>query len=344
MKNFTGYTKGINLGGWLSQCIHTKEHYNSFILENDIKIIKSWGADHIRLPMDYELFETEDGHYREEGFSYVNKAIKWCDEYGLNLILDLHKTAGYDFSDQINSSAFFENEPLQERFTALWIELSKRYGKFHERVAFELLNEVVPHNVSDKWNQIAKSTIAAIRSVAPETFILIGGVCYNSISSVKYLEMPYDNKIVYNFHFYGPMVFTHQAAHWMSDKIPSDFHISYPYDLKAYKSATAAFLPEETDLKLFDDKRLTELNTLYFELMFEEAVSIAETRGVPLYCGEYGVIKNADVTSTLNWYRDIHKVFEKYGIGRAIWTYKRKDFGITDKHYSPIFDELIKLL
>ena len=30
-----------------------------------------------------------------------------------------------------------------------------------------------------------------------------------------------------------------------------------------------------------------------------------------LYCGEYGVINQAPVDSTLNWYQDIHAVFEK---------------------------------
>ena len=46
MKQFKGYMHGVNLGGWLSQCVHTKEHYDSFINEMDIRKIKSWGMDH----------------------------------------------------------------------------------------------------------------------------------------------------------------------------------------------------------------------------------------------------------------------------------------------------------
>ena len=37
MKDFKGYKKGVNLGGWLSQCKHTYEHYDSFISESDIE-------------------------------------------------------------------------------------------------------------------------------------------------------------------------------------------------------------------------------------------------------------------------------------------------------------------
>ena len=69
MKEFAGYRKGINLGGWLSQCIHSREHHESFITENYINRRSHWGLDHIRLSFDYELSATENGSFIEEGFS-----------------------------------------------------------------------------------------------------------------------------------------------------------------------------------------------------------------------------------------------------------------------------------
>ena len=66
MKKLLGFTHGVNLGGWLSQCDHTKERYDTFIVEDDIKEIKSWGLDHIRVPVDYNLVEDEEGNYLEE--------------------------------------------------------------------------------------------------------------------------------------------------------------------------------------------------------------------------------------------------------------------------------------
>ena len=61
MKKLEGFQHGINLGGWLSQCVHTPEHYDSFIGEEDIRRIASWGLDHVRVPVDYELIETQEG-------------------------------------------------------------------------------------------------------------------------------------------------------------------------------------------------------------------------------------------------------------------------------------------
>ena len=52
MKVFEGYTRGINLGGWLSQCDNTVETYENFIREEDIRRISEWGLDHIRIPVD----------------------------------------------------------------------------------------------------------------------------------------------------------------------------------------------------------------------------------------------------------------------------------------------------
>ena len=49
--------KGINLGGWLSQCEPSIDHYESFIKEEDFKIISNLGFDHVRVPVDYNLVE-----------------------------------------------------------------------------------------------------------------------------------------------------------------------------------------------------------------------------------------------------------------------------------------------
>ena len=40
MRAFEGYQKGVNLGGWLSQCVSTEQvHFDTFIQETDIEKI-----------------------------------------------------------------------------------------------------------------------------------------------------------------------------------------------------------------------------------------------------------------------------------------------------------------
>ena len=75
-----------------------------------------------------------------------------------------------------------------------------------------------------------------------------------------------------------------------------------------------------------------------------DGIKAVEERDGFMYCGEYGVIDQAPLDGTLNWYKDIHSVFEKYGIGRAAWNYKEKDYGLEGEHYAPIIDELVKYM
>ena len=60
---FEGFQNGINLGGWISQFDkYDKAHFDSFITEKDIAYIASLGYDHVRVPVDYNVLEDEDGN------------------------------------------------------------------------------------------------------------------------------------------------------------------------------------------------------------------------------------------------------------------------------------------
>ena len=54
MREFSGFQKGVNLGGWISQFAkYDDEHFKTFITEKDIAFISSLGFDHVRVPVDY---------------------------------------------------------------------------------------------------------------------------------------------------------------------------------------------------------------------------------------------------------------------------------------------------
>lgn len=341
MKKFIGFEKGVNFGGWFSQCDYSKERFDNFITEKDFKKVSEWGADHVRIPIDYNLVEDENGNYLESGIAYIQNAINLCEKYKLNMVLDVHKTAGFSFDEGENETGFFDNIEYQERFYRLWEMLSKNFGKYSKNVAFEILNEVTDKKFSDKWNEISTECIRRIRAIAPDTYILLGGYWNNSIESLKDLNMPYDDKVVYNFHCYEPLIFTHQGAYWIKD-MPSDLRLSYPNTIDNYKKAHLLIAKNSLSIYDFIDSKIADIGM--FEELFSEAVKLAEERNVALYCGEYGVINLADTDSTLKWYKDINSVFRKYDIGRCAWSFKEMDFGLDDEHMKPIIDEVVKYL
>lgn len=330
MRTFDGFMHGVNLGGWLSQADDTfVNHYRNFITESDIEYISSLGLDHVRVPVDYMVIEEENGKIKEDGYGYIDNCLEWCRKYGINMIIDLHKAFGYSFDplDKDDKTIFFHDEKIQERFYSLWNTIASRYGKYHDTVAFELLNEIVEPSVAEEWNNIALETISRIRTVAPDSWVIFGGTMYNSVLSVPKLAETNDNKVVYTFHSYEPMIFTHQGAYWV-DNMPKDFRISYPENIEEYRHHSRQLSPNLASA-IFSDN-LTEISSDFFEKLFLPALETAENRNIPLYCGEYGVIDLADDVSKINWTADISSVFDKYSIGRAYWNYKEKDFGITD--------------
>ncbi|MDD7428353.1 MAG: cellulase family glycosylhydrolase [Oscillospiraceae bacterium] len=318
MNNFSGYKKGVNLGGWLSQCDHTYEHYDSFITEEDITTISSWKVDHVRLPIDYELLEDDNGNYIEKGFSYIDNAVKWCRNAGLNIIIDLHKTAGYSFDKGENENGFFESPLLWERFYRLWEKLAERYAVSDGTIAFELLNEVTEQSYGPIWNGIVRNCIGRIRKYAPDTVILVGGYWQNSPDAVPDLDAPYDDKIVYNFHCYDPMNFTHQGAYW-------------------YEGMDTAF-------RMSFDECEPPVTPEFFIERFSRAYDAAEKNGTVLYCGEYGVIENAKPEDAVKWFRAINAAFDRLDISRAVWSYKEMNFGISDDRMNSVRSELIRYL
>ena len=223
MKKINGFNKGVNLGGWLSQCSYEKEHLDTFVCEKDFEIIASWGADHVRVPFDYNIIENSDGTFSNEGFAYLDKAVACAKKNGLNIILDLHKTAGFSFDYYGESeSGFFDSAEYQERFYRLWEEVARRYGSLAPNAAFELLNEVTDAEFIDKWNMIAKECIKRIRKIAPDILILVGSYHNNSADTVQFLDEPFDSNVIYNMHCYEPLKFTHQGAYWTTAIDPKE--------------------------------------------------------------------------------------------------------------------------
>ena len=326
---FKGFKKGINLGGWISQFDkYDEEHFKSFIKESDIENIRSLGFDHVRVPVDYNVLEDEDGNVRPEGFGYLRICRQWCEKYRLNMIIDLHECYGYSFDPlkkDMDRKKFFYDKALQERFLELWKRIASYFAEYPDTVAFEPLNEVVLKEVADAWNDLLGRYIEVIRSISPKSYIVAGGVCYNNVLSVPLLDIPYDDRTVYNFHCYEPMIFTHQGAYWM-EGMPADFRIGYPKTLEEYRKAVLE-LPVDLGGAIFIDG-IREIGEDFFEDIFTPALEKSEKDNVPLYCGEFGVIDLADREDCRRWLADIERAFDKHKIGHAQWNYKEKDFGI----------------
>lgn len=332
MKIWNGYIRGINLGGWLSDCPYKEEHFKTFITEEDIKMIATWGLDHVRLPIDYELIHDNNSF---NGMHYVDDCINWCTKYGLNIIIVLHKGPGYSSATPESNNLLFDLD-LQSQFINVWKVFASFYGD-KSNVAFELLNEVISDNCL--WNILVQKTVKKIREITTETKIVIGGTNKNSIDSLNLLNKPMDENIVYTFHFYEPFLFTHQKADWIQE-MPNS-HMEYPGDIEKYRKVSQKLKTWDVGI---NNPGINNLGVAYISNLIMSAVNVAHDHNAYLYCGEYGVISLASSQSILNWYHDVNFIFDAFHIGRAAWTYKSMSFGISDNYDLRILNRIISYL
>ena len=334
---------GVNLGGWISQFGQKGfAHFETFITRADIRQIRDWGFDHVRLPVDYMVLEEEahPGKYLQSGFDTINRCLDWCREAELRVILDLHKAPGYAFDAQEQND--FETNPRQQaRFIALWAEIARRYsGTDSDFLAFELLNEVVFEDFQ-KWNDILRRAVVQIRALDPARLILFGGNAYSSVDTLEELPNLADENILPKFHFYLPMAVTHQKAYWVPALLEFDREVDYPGavdGLAEFLRANPGYawrLRDEVGARFDQD---------YLRRRLAPALTFMRERRTSLHCGEFGVIERAPLAARLNWTRDMVSLLRECGIGYAYWTYKAMDFGLVDAAGKVVSQEMIDIL
>lgn len=362
MGQFKGFMRGIGLGGWLTNFKRLKfiptewhaeitkgdvKHFDSFITENDIRQISSWGLDHVRLPFNYNVIEDESRPfaYKENGFKYLDRGIEWCEKHGLNVLLDLHMAAGAS-CDYASEKHLTSDDMLQARFVSLWKCVAERYKDKGESLAFELLNEISTENY-DKWNELAARSVDAIRAVSPDRVVVVGCANGNSPPGLKYLKVINAPNIVYNFHFYDPFIFTHQKAVQIPRLAAFNQYITWPSGMEPYDDWAAY---QGAPGGRFNPK----FDRIDKEYMREELQPVCEFMsrhpGETLYCGEFGVIRHCDINSRENYYRDLISLLGESGIAYAAWNYLSAPYDsnrfsvVDDWDRRPLSQELIKII
>lgn len=357
---FDGFTHGIGIGGWLTNykrlafipeewqgvvTVGDREHFESYITENDIRQIASWGVDHIRLAFNYEVIEEDRNPfvYKEEGAQYLDRAIRWCQKYHLNILLDLHMAAGS--SCDCNYKRHLVQDPLlRKRFIGLWRFLSMRYRSEGQDVAFELLNEIhVPGQ--ELWNTLVAEAVREIRQISADRRIVAGCNDYGDPAMLPHLALLEDPGVIYTFHFYKPFEFTHQRRITNARLAVYNRNLSYPSDIAPYNEYWQLF-GEESPYK-----GLTRMDRHFMENELAPAFEFQEKHPDKiLYCGEFGVIRHCDMKSRENFFRDLISLLEGHHIAHCAWNYlsmpqDENRFSIVDDwNRKPLSDELIRII
>lgn len=314
--------RGTNISHWLSQSDKRGAERRAWFTRDDVRRLADWGFDHIRLPIDEEQMWAVDGRQEAEAFDLLDQGLDWAMAAGLNVVVDLHILRNHSFG-QADEPALFSDPHEAERFAGLWRQLSARMrGRDVGRVAYELLNEAVAGDPAD-WNRVALGAHAAVRALEAKRPLVLGSNQWNSVFTYDQLAVPDDQDTILTFHYYHPMLLTHHRASWSPEGRMYDGPVRYPGRPIADEHLHLARKPEAHRLL---DLSLDRVNAPYDRdrILADLAQPLAAARrsGLPLYCGEFGVIKLAPSQPRLAWYHDIVALFTEHGIGWANWDYK----------------------
>ena len=314
---------GINISHWLSQSGNRQpiEVTKAFFTRADVEYIASLGFDHIRIPIDQARMFDDNDEKIPEAFALLHDALRWCDEFNLRAIVDVHVLRSHSFTGSGNQPLYTDPK-AQEQFYEFWRKISGELKNYSvDKVAYECLNEAVADD-PEILNVILNRCIEVIRELEPKRTILMGSNENNNYGTVKYLRPPAnDPNIMISFHYYVPMLITHYQASWTREAGDVVAPVHYPGQL-----ITNADLENEQAKYQVDGRMVYNIDVIEQNLL--EAIEFGKKHNLVMHCGEWGTYYKSPEEDALRWITDVANLFRKHGIAQTFWDYKSSDFGM----------------
>jgi endoglucanase len=268
------------------------------IAEDDFRILRAAGFTTVRIPVAFSAHAAETPPYAIDPvfLARVRHVVDLASASGLQVMLDLHN---YD-------ALMRDPEGQSTRYTALWRQVAVSFAQAPPSVWFELLNE--PHDKLDNDNlgRLYRPALAAIRATNPRRTVIVGPQ-WNNLDKMLAFTMPDDPYVTPSFHYYDPVLFTHQGAPWADPTPP----IGRPF----------GSAQDKAELDGAVDK---------------VRAYIARTGRVPIV-GEYGVQDDPRVplAQRIRYYGAVSAAFASVGVDSCAWGY-RTGFRLRDgDHWLP---------
>lgn len=191
--------------------------------EEDFARVAELGFNTVRFAFDGDWYAEDPDVFWE----WLDRNVGWAREHGIYLVLDLHTPIGGFWLDPTSDQVSFDiwtDEELQQQNLDMWREIATRYANDPTIAAYDLLNEPVTVDADgQQWKDLAADLVATVREVDANHLLVVGGLYgvdgkYGTAGIDPHFLVDDDN-VVYDFHFYEPIKYTHQYASWVEGPI-----------------------------------------------------------------------------------------------------------------------------
>lgn len=202
--------RGVNIHTYYYQYQWDKTAALKNANEADIKYLKSLGVNSIRLGLHWQYFQSN------LGYQLIDNYVKWCEDAGIYLILDMHVVPP---DTDFGQGKIWNNQAAQQKFIKLWKTIAKRYANQAVIAGYDLFNEPAPTDPQHWWD-LAAATINAIRSVDSKHILFLEP----ALSGDESFHLVNDKNVVYSFHDYQPFIISHAGYDWAGDsRVPTTY-------------------------------------------------------------------------------------------------------------------------
>jgi endoglucanase len=301
------------------------------------------GMSHVRLPVLCEALvpRLSNAEQTKAALADIDRALDLLLDCDFAVSVDMHPGSVFGRLHRTDPEAAFA--ALEEAWRALATRIAHRPTS---RVFAELLNE--PNTTDEVWRDQAERLAARLRMALPETTFIVGPAPYQRVEALAAWRPLDDANIVYAFHYYDPMFFTHQGLTWDASS-PLSRLSDVPYPTQRDDPRIQLLMDDLR--KRGDDALASDIDRALeqpwakgtIERQFSALALWGRAHSAPIILNEFGVLRfKAARTARLAWLRDVRETAEANGFGWAHWDY-REGFGLLDEFGRPD-SELIEAL
>jgi endoglucanase len=299
--------RGVNLGNALEAPV--EGGWGVTIKEDYFDIIKAAGFNSVRIAVCWSAHALKEKPFTIDPvfFKRIDQVIGQATARGFTVILPMHHY----------NELYHDPAGHRERFLAIWKQIAERYTDHPFQLVFEPLNEPEDNLRAGEWNKLLNDVLPIIRRSNPNRTIILGPANYNDIRQLNALDLPKaDRNIIVTVHYYLPYHFTHQGAHWA----------------------------EGSDAWLGTQWTGSELEKQAVMADFQVAADWAKKNDRPIYVGEFGANRKADMASRARWTKFVADNAMARGFSFTYWDFCAEFFGLYDPQAKAWHKELLDAL